>query len=66
MAGENCLHLKPVNTPTSVLCFIIFFLFFFLVFSSNGIGMVYVLAGKGIIMSEVKTLEKWCCAKSIA
>lgn len=58
---QNCLQLKPLSTSRSVLCFIIF-----LVFSSNGIWKVYVLIGKGIIMSDVKTLKKWCGAMFIA
>lgn len=64
MAGQNCLQSNPVSTPTSVLCFIIFFPF--VVFSSNGIWKVCVLAVKGILMSDVKTQEKWCCAKFIS
>lgn len=64
MAGQNCLQSNPVSTPTSVLCFKFFF--FCLVFSSNGIWNVCVLASKGITMSDVKAQEKRCCAKFIA
>lgn len=52
---------SPVSTSRSVICVIIF-----LVFNSNGIWKVYGLTGKGIVMSDVKTLGKWCGAMFIA